>query len=202
MREKIQGILQAFSIVSIALSIGCATSLDPQHAKWVPAEGATFGRVQTVLIGPTARAYLSELRFIEVYSRTTGDRYCVDVNATDELLFLRLSPGEYEVNRIMIHEGAFQAMANLAPTFRVRGEELNYIGTWRFGMDSPQYGRMVVVSVVSELDQAATEAIARYPGWSWRPILTQLPEPAISDSRLYEVPPYPRIWWFRRHHTS
>ncbi|MFQ5991580.1 MAG: hypothetical protein ACE5NA_03995, partial [Nitrospiraceae bacterium] len=158
-------------------------------------------RVQTALAGPTTRVYLPELRFIEVYNRTTGGRYRVDVESTDELFFLKLPPGEYEVNRIMIHEGAFQAMANLAPTFQVSGEALNYIGTWRFGVDSPQYGRMVVVTVVSELDQAAAEAIARYPGWSGHPILTQLPEPAISESRLYEVPPYPRIWWFRRHHT-
>ena len=34
-------------------------------------------------------------------------------------------------------------------------EAVTYLGTWRFGIDSPQYGRMVSVSVVSDGEDRA-----------------------------------------------
>ncbi|MFQ5993407.1 MAG: hypothetical protein ACE5NA_13310, partial [Nitrospiraceae bacterium] len=61
MRGKVHGILNAIRIFSVVLSIGCATILDPKPEKLGPAEGATFGRVQTALAGPTTRVYLPEL---------------------------------------------------------------------------------------------------------------------------------------------
>ncbi|MGH7256548.1 MAG: hypothetical protein ACREI3_12325, partial [Nitrospirales bacterium] len=78
---------------------------------------------------------------------------------------------------------------------------VTYLGTWRLGVSSPRYGREVLLSFVEELEETWPIVVDRYPGLRDRPITTVLPNPVLSETRLYEVPPYPRIWFFRRHHT-
>lgn len=80
---------------------------------------------------------------------------------------------------------------------------MTYLGTWRFGVDTPRYGRMVVISAVQDpQDRAAAEhdIIAKYPALEGQPVTTVLPVPSEAESRLYEVMPYPRYpRYFRRH---
>ncbi len=94
------------------------------------------------------------------------------------------------------------SMAQLRIAFVVAESSVTYVGTWRFGIDSPQYGRMVVVSVVlekGEMDAAIGFLHEQVPTLSEQPIVTILPEPSQIEARLYEVMPYPRYKYFRRH---
>ena len=185
--------------------MGCATRVDPSPQQLAETEGLAFSRVRTVLTGPTTRAYLPELRFLELYNRTTKERFRIDVQQADSVIYLQLPPGEYELSRIMINEGAYQSAAAPGPVFRIPqipNGGVTYLGTWRLGVSSPRYGREVLLSFVEELDETWPIVIDRYPGLRDRPITTVLPNPVLSETSLYEVPPYPRIWFFRRHHTS
>jgi len=182
---------------------GCVTSMSAIPER-VPAEdkAVAIGRVVTVLTGPTTRWYTPQLRFFEVVNSTTGERIRVDVQSDDAWFVLPLPAGEYELSRIQISEGAFLGMAGLEPRFQVNAGEVTYVGSWRFGVESPQYNRTVLLSAVAEDQAAVRQALARYPELNGRPVSTELLEPSTVETRLFEVPPYPRFWWFRRHHTS
>ncbi len=88
-------------------------------------------------------------------------------------------------------------------TFPVGATAITYVGTWRFGIDSPGYGRMIVVSVVAdqaEITQAREFLDGRYPMLKGSSMAETLPLPARVEARLYEVMPYPRYpRYFRRH---
>jgi hypothetical protein len=88
-------------------------------------------------------------------------------------------------------------------SFFVDAEAITYVGTWRFGVDSPRYGRMVVASAVTDQAEAARVRDFldnRYPTFDGRTIVEALPQPAQMEARLYEVTPYPRYSrYFRRH---
>jgi hypothetical protein len=94
-------------------------------------------------------------------------------------------------------------MADIAMTFLVDATVLTYVGTWRFGVDVPHYGRMLMVSVVA--DQAEREKAqecldAQYPRLEGSLMVEVLPQPTEVEARLYEVMPYPRSpRYFRRH---
>lgn len=190
-------------LLLLAGLLGCVTRMSaiPERAL-DQGTAVAIGRVVTVLTGPTTRWYAPELRFFEIVNSTTGRRIRVDVQSNDAWFVLPLPPGEYELSRIQISEGAFLSMAGLAPRFQVNESEMAYIGTWRFGVESPQYDRTVLLSVVAEDQAAVHQALASYPELNGRSVSTGLLKPSTVETRLYEVPPYPRFWWFRRHHTS
>lgn len=188
--------------------VGCATTLTalPDSSELtgpLPSDGAiVVGHVVTVLIGPTNRAYVPELRFFELINMATQERVRVEVESKDRWFILRLHPGDYELSRLQISEGAFLAMAGLNPGFKVGRGEINYIGTWRLGIESPQYDRSILLSAIAEDRETVRQALAPYPSLQDHPFSTNLLTPAMVETRLYEIPPYPRFWWFRRHHTS
>jgi hypothetical protein len=92
-------------------------------------------------------------------------------------------------------------MADLDMTFSVEAGVITHVGTWRFEVDSPRYGRNVIVSMVpEERAMAYTFLNARYPAFNENSMVQRLPQPSQMEARLYEVMPYPRISrYFRRH---
>ena len=187
---------------ALLVHVGCATRLSPIPSNVHPAETVAFGRILIVLTGPTTRAFPPELRFFELVGKETGERYRVDVHSADAAIVLKLPPDQYELSRILINEGAFQAMATPGPTFRVNEGGINYIGTWQFGVASPTYDRKVLFSLGGDIERASEDLFGKYPQLAERALFTELPMPADTVTRLYEVDPYPLFWWFRRHHTS
>jgi len=94
-------------------------------------------------------------------------------------------------------------MAQLTATFTVYNNSITYVGTWRFGIDSPKYGRMVTVSMVED-DDDRTRTVRfvkqTFPLMDQGTVTTVLPDPPGSQTRLFEVAPYPRYSrYFRRH---
>lgn len=162
-----------------------------------------MGRAVAVITGDRSRIYDPEVRFMELINRETNTRYSVEIESDDRRFVLPLPPGEYELSRVQISEGPFMSMADLSVEFSVDREAVTYLGTWRFGVDSPRYGRMVSLSVVQdEEDRAkAMESIRRqYPTLEGEKVVTLLPDPTELETRLYEVMPYPRYpRYFRRH---
>ncbi|MGH7232010.1 MAG: hypothetical protein ACREJU_11730 [Nitrospiraceae bacterium] len=188
--------------------IGCTTTLsalpDPSALSepWRSDGAVVVGHVITVLMGPTTRGYVPELRFFELVNTATHDRIRVEVESEDRWFILSLPAGVYEVSRLQISEGGFLGVAGLNPGFEVMEGRVTYVGTWRLGIESPQYDRSVLLSAVTESEDTVRQALAPYQTLQGRPLSTALLTPATVETRLYEVPPYPRVWWFRRHHTS
>ncbi len=192
----------ALVLVLSAWQLGCATRVAPAAGSLEPSDSVAFGRIEVGLTGPTTRIYPPMVRFFELTNRDSGKRFRVDVQAVDSELFLKLPPGTYELNRLMINEGAFQSLANPGPTFSIEPQRANYVGTWRVGVGSPNFNRQISVTIANELPAASEALLSRYPRLSSPSIISQLPTPTESVTRLYETEPYPLIWWFRRHHTT
>jgi len=156
-----------------------------------------------VITGERSRIYEPAVRFIELINRRTNDRYSIEIKSDDRHFVLALSPGDYEVSRVQISEGPFMSMADLSIGFTVGTEPVTYVGTWRFGVDSPRYGRMVVVSLVIDEEETANARDFledRYPRLGTQTMAEALPQPSHIEARLYEVMPYPRYpRYFRRH---
>ena len=193
----------------ILILTGCATTTLPalpnssDSSKAPYSDGSiVVGHVITVLMGPTTRGHLPELRFFELINIATQDRIRVEVESEDRWFILPLPPGDYELSRVQVAEGGFQGTAGLNPGFKVAGGELTYVGTWRLGIESPQYDRSILLSAVMENEDVVRRVLAPYYSLRNRPLSTDLLTPATVETRMYEVPPYPRFWWFRRHHTS
>jgi len=87
--------------------------------------------------------------------------------------------------------------------FRVGAGVITHVGTWRFGIDSPRYGRMLVASVIADQEETARVhdfLDEQYPTFDRRVIVEMLPQPSRMEARLFEVMPYPRYpRIFRRH---
>ena len=190
-------------LLSGALFGSCATELASTPESLEASASVVFGRAVTVLTGKTTRWYGPAVRFFELANRHTNERFRVELRSDDKLFVLQLPVGEYVLSRVQISEGPFMSMADFQSTFQVAADQVTYLGTWRFGVDTPRYGRMVVVSAVQEQEdqaQAERQLMARYPDLEGRPIAMVLPIPASAESRLYEVMPYPRYSrYFRRH---
>ena len=93
-------------------------------------------------------------------------------------------------------------MAELGSTFSVGLDPVPFLGTWRFGVDSPKYGRMVSISMVTDEEDRteALQVLARDQSVDTESVATALPNPAEIQASLYEVMPYPRVpRYFRRH---
>jgi len=183
---------------------GCVTEL-PSTAESVDGSAAlAVGRVTTLLTGERKRIYEPALRTFELENQQTHERFRVDVQSDDEQFTLSLPPGKYVLNRIQISEGPFLSIAQLSASFALEEGTITYLGTWRFGVDSPRYGRMVVLSMVlDDEDRAQAEQIIKekYPAQEVQPVMSVLPDPAASEARLYEVMPYPRYpRYFQRHY--
>jgi hypothetical protein len=94
-------------------------------------------------------------------------------------------------------------MAELSASFVLKPDVTTFVGTWYFGVDSPRYGRQVVVSMTyDEQDQQRAQQFVKdtYPTLNAKSPVTLVPEPSREEARLYEVMPYPRVSrYFRRH---
>ena len=197
-----------FRIVSVICAIGGMVASCSAH---IPAllddsdvSGPTVvGRAIVLLTGESSRRYPPKVRFIELENRQTDRRITVDIDSHDTHFALPLPAGEYRVNRVQISEGPFMSMADVASFFSVGTEPVTYVGIWRFGVDSPRYGRMVAVSMVLDEDERPRIRdlfSEQYPDLVDEPMAEVLPQPAHMETRLYEVMPYPRYpRYFRRH---
>jgi hypothetical protein len=193
--------LVTVSIMSHACAITAATAPDGR----TPRGSIVFGRAVTVLLEESTRRYQPQVRFFELVNQTTNERVRVDLRSEDKWFALALPAGAYELSRVQISEGPFLSMADLQVSFAVGAESATYVGTWRFGIDSPRYERMVVVSAVEDResrDEGERQILERYPDLAGQAVGTGLPVSASSESRLHEVMPYPyypryyrRHWW-------
>jgi hypothetical protein len=185
------------------LAAGCAAHLPAMPETQEVRGPIAFGRAVVLVTGQTTRWYTPQVRFFEFVNRKTLERFSVDVQSDDLVFMLQLPAGDYELSRVQISEGPFLSMADLSSTFTIDADRITYLGTWRFGVDTPRYGRMVVLSTDDDPQERAAagrEVLARYPALEGRPVETVLPVPSQAESRLYEVMPYPRYpRYFRRH---
>jgi len=194
--------LVLFCVIGLILSHGCVGEI-PAVPEESLQSNVAVGRVVAVLTGDRSRKYGPTVRSFEVQNGQTKERFMIDIRSDDERFILPLKPGEYELIRVQINEGPFLSIAELASKFSIGPEPVTYVGTWRFGIDSPKYGRMVSVSMVSdEEDRAeALKSIASNdPSFEAGTVATVLPDPPEVQARLFEVMPYPRVpRYFRRH---
>lgn len=191
-------------IAGISLScIGCASTVLSVADSAEANKTLVVGRVVAVITGERSRIYGPEVRSFEVEAQQTHERFNVEIKSEDQHFAIALPPGAYRLNRVQISEGPFMSMAEVNAAFTVGQDVVTYLGTWRFGVDSPRYGRMVVLSMVlEEQDEVATAAFLKrqYPREEGRQLTRVLPEPSSAEARLYEVLPYPRYpRYFRRH---
>ena len=182
---------------------GCATELPVTVAQPDVSRTLVVGRVVTNITGESQRIYAPELRSFEVINMENQERFKVDVESADEYFSLSIPPGHYELSRVQISEGPFLSMAQLSASFVLKPDVMTFLGTWQFGVDSPKYGRQVVVSMsYDEQDQERARRFVKdtYPTFHARSPVMLVPEPSHEEARLYEVMPYPRVvGYFRRH---
>jgi hypothetical protein len=161
------------------------------------------GRVLAVITGERHRIYEPTVRSLEIESRTLNVRHRVILEPDRTEFSVVLAPGEYHVNRVQISEGPFLSMAQLDASFTVGPEPITNVGTWRFGVDSPRYGRMVKVSMVmddEDIRRFDELLLDQHPELVGAPHGLSVPQPSQLEARLYEVMPYPRYpRYFRRH---
>ena len=191
-------------VAGITLScVGCATGLPSLIEVPEKNRPLVMGRVVAVIIGESSRMYGPEVRSFEIEDVRTHERFNVEIKSDDRQFTIALPPGDYRLNRVQISEGPFMSMAEMKMSFSVRQDPLTYVGTWRFGVDSPKYGRMVVLSIVMDADdrsRAESLLVEEYPAFEGVPVTSVLPDPPTMEARLYEVMPYPRYpSYFRRH---
>lgn len=191
------------SFASLMALSACVNELPAISQDGITQSGVAVGRVLAVLTGERSRKYEPAVRLFEVENRQTKERFTVDIESNNERFIVSLAPGEYELTRVQINEGPFLSIAQVGSTFSIGSEAVTYLGTWRFGIDSPKYGRMMSVSVVSdEEDRAeALETLSlKDPSLYEVVVTTVLPNPQEVRTRLFEVMPYPRVpRYFRRH---
>jgi hypothetical protein len=182
---------------------GCANELPVTIGSADLLGTLVVGRVITITTGESQRMYAPELRSFEVIHTESQERFKVDVQSRDEYFSLSLPPGHYELIRVQISEGPFLSMAQLSANFVLKPDDPTFLGTWRFGVGSPKYGRQIVVSMIhDEQDQKRAQQFVKdtYPTFNTRSLVMLIPEPSHEEARLFEVMPYPRYPnYFRRH---
>lgn len=200
MKKPIAGLLSGCCVLTL---LGCAKMVphEPEHS--VGSLPVIVGHVRALITGDRSRKFDPEVRWFELVNRDTSERIVVEVQAKACWFIVPLPVGQYELTRVQINEGAFLSMADMGLMFDVPDGLVTYVGAWRFGVQSPQYGRMVIVSVAhDQTDQIVVEQelLREYPAWQGVPVVTSLPSPLAVEARLYEVAPYPRMHkYFRRH---
>ena len=192
------------SIGGLILSLSsCATELPSLVHRDHIGDNLVVGRVLTVSTGERARRYAPELRFFELEAEDTSHRYQIDVRSADQFFVVDLPPGRYQLTRIQISEGPFMSMADVDMKFSVGAGTITHVGGWRFGIASPQYGRMLIVS--ASMDEEETTRVREflaehYSLVNMHSMVVSVPQPSQIEARLYEVMPYPRYpRYFRRH---
>lgn len=161
-----------------------------------------FGRIKVILSGPSHRWYEPEVRFIELYNQALNRRFRIDVESGESLFAISLPQGDYQLTRVQIREGGFRGMADLDASFHLDPDTVNYLGTWTFAIGSPYYDRDIVLTVSSDMVKTLVEANMIYQEILPRPIRSNLARPSETQTRLFEVTPYPRMRWFQRRTTS
>ncbi len=183
--------------------MACATSLPQTTELEKQGDSLATGRVVTVITGERTRMFLPELRMFELVKQENGERFSVELEPEAHSFSVSLAPGKYQVTRIQISEGPFLSMAQVELSFAIESGGVTDLGTWRFGVDSPRYGRMVALSIVDGEQEQGIEnlsAISQHSDPQLEPTKRVMPQPAESQARLYEVMPYPRYsQYFRRH---
>jgi len=192
------------SLAALCLILsGCATELPVTVAQPDVSGTLVVGRVVTIITGESERIYAPELRSFEVINTQSRERFKVMVQSKDGYFSLSIPAGTYELNRVQISEGPFLSMAQLSASFALKPDVMTFLGTWHFGVDSPKYGRQVVVSMTyDEQDQERARQFVKntYSTFNDRSPVMSVLEPSYEEARLYEVMPYPRILgYFRRH---
>ena len=138
---------------------GCATQLLPFVAEPEVNSPLVLGRVLVVVVGETSRAYEPEVRSLEFEAQRTYKRFNVEVKSENRHFVIALPPGDYRLNRVQISEGPFVSMAQVSAAFAVHADGVTYVGTGRFGVDSPRYKRMVAWSMLMDSsDQSMARA--------------------------------------------
>ncbi len=195
-------VLASLSAIFMTLS-GCATELPVTVAELDVSGTLVVGRVVTTVTGQLQRAYPPELRSFEVINTESEESYKIYVKSEDEYFSFSLPPGRYKINRVQISEGPFLSMAQLTGSFVLKPDVMTFLGTWRFGVDSPKYGRQVMVSIIhDEQDHKRARQFVKdsYPTFDARSMVILIPEPSHEEARLFEVMPYPNnARYFRRH---
>lgn len=182
---------------------GCVTELPPLASPDHVRDSLIVGQAVTVLTGEKSRRYLPQVRFLEVENQNLQQRFRIELNSPDQFFVVDVPPGTYRLTRVQISEGPFLSMADLSTEFSVGNGAITHVGTWRFGVGSPRYGRELLFSVT--VDPAERERLRaflkeRYEQYSDRSMEENLARPAQEEARLYEVMPYPRYSeYFRRH---
>jgi hypothetical protein len=193
---------QSLGAIFMTLS-GCATELPVTVAELDASGTLVVGRAVTTITGQSQRAYPPELRSFEVINTESEESYKIYVKSEDEYFSFSLPPGRYKINRVQISEGPFLSMAQLTGSFVVEPDVVTFLGTWRFGVDSPKYGRQVMVSIIhDEHDHLRAQQFVKdsYPTFDAKPMVILIPEPSQEQARLFEVMPYPNFArYFRRH---
>jgi hypothetical protein len=198
--------MQVSSALILGLSIACAGCVsDVQRQTDRPAESdrLVIGRAIAIITGQTSRVYGPEVRWLELENRRTQERITVELKSQDRVFSVLLPAGDYRLNRIQISEGPFLSIADMNATFSVGAAVVTHVGTWRFGIEPPRYGRKVALSIVME-EEGLREINAllptEHPERRDERILSVVPEPPTAETRLYEVMPYPRYpRYFQRH---
>ncbi|MGH7183684.1 MAG: hypothetical protein ACREJN_17145 [Nitrospiraceae bacterium] len=192
----------SLSVLYLVLS-GCATELPVTVAQPDVSGTLAVGRVVTIITGESQRIYAPELRSFEVINTQSQERFRVDVQSADGYFLFSIPPGHYDLSRVQISEGPFLSMAQLSASFALKPDVMTFLGTWHFGVDSPKYGRHVVVSMTYDeqgQERARQFVTHTYPTFNERSPVMSVLEPSYEEARLYEVMPYPRILgYFRRH---
>lgn len=181
----------------------CVTELPSRVYQDQVAGSLVVGRVIMVLTGERSRRYAPQMRFLEWENQDLQKRFRVEINSSDQYFAVDMPPGTYRLTRVQISEGPFLSMADLAVEFSVDGSAVTHVGTWRFGVDSPGYGRRVLISLTADQKERGQTRVflkEQYPNFSEIPMRETLPQPSQMEARLYEVMPYPRYSrYFRRH---
>lgn len=187
----------------LLISAGCAADVASLVEGSEIRGPLVVGRMVVALTGETSRLYSPRVRFFELERQQTHERFTVDISSDDRHFVIALPAGDYRLNRVQISEGPFMSMADVSVEFSVGQEPVTYVGTWRFGVDSPRYGRTVSLSMVMDQNdrlQAEAFLFKQYPVTRGILMAAAVPEPSAVESRLYEVMPYPRYpRYFRRH---
>jgi hypothetical protein len=190
-------------VIIISTLWACATTVPALVDSTQIRDGLVVGRILTALTGDRSRRYLPQMRFLELEELDSHKRFQVEIESPDQPFAIDLRPGRYRLTRVQISEGPFMSMANLDMVFRVDASVITHVGTWRFGIDSPRYGRMLVASVIADQEEIARVhdfLDEQYPTFDRRVIVEMLPQPLRMEARLFEVMPYPRYpRIFRRH---
>jgi hypothetical protein len=188
---------------SVAALWGCVAQLPALVDPTDVTGSLVVGRVVTVSTGDRSRRYLPAVQHFELEDHVSHQRFQVEINSHDRYFVLNLPPGQYRLTRVLISEGPFMSMADLSMTFPVDATAMTYVGTWKIGVDSPRYGRMIVASLFAdqvESAQARDFLHDQYPTLKGSSMVETLPQPTQIETRLYEVMPYPRYpRYFRRH---